>query len=114
MVWPTQDARRQGDDCDKQLKDPSHRDAYEAEGQKQQPDHRVQNQGQQRQRPAKNQEYTPEEEFDHRATSRMPSGLIIRSTVENVPLRADCKVLILEDCEGFPSNSGRSKKSLTY
>jgi hypothetical protein len=35
MARPAQEARRQGDECDKQLKDPSHRDAYEAEGQEQ-------------------------------------------------------------------------------
>jgi hypothetical protein len=34
-VARAQDARRQGDDRAKQLKDSSHRDAYEAEGQKQ-------------------------------------------------------------------------------
>jgi hypothetical protein len=35
MARPTQDACGQSDDRDKQLKDSSHRDAYEAEGQKQ-------------------------------------------------------------------------------
>ena len=82
---PTKQARRQSDDCGQQLKDSSHSDANEAEGQKQQPDKRIQNQRQQRQRPAKNQEYAPEQELDHRGTSETLSCLIIRGAAENVP-----------------------------
>jgi hypothetical protein len=53
------------DDRLNEFQDPTYRNPDQAEGEEQEPDKRVQDEGQKSQWPAQNQEDAPEEKFDH-------------------------------------------------
>jgi hypothetical protein len=60
-------ATRQKDDGGYQIKSAMHGNADESKRQQQQPDEGISDQCEQGQRPAKDEEDTPEKKFDHRA-----------------------------------------------
>jgi hypothetical protein len=62
---PSQDPQRQKDDASHQAQDAVDREAEEAEGQKKEPDEWIDEQGEQRQRPAEDEQYEPEEQGNH-------------------------------------------------